>query len=45
MVKQTLIKTLLGLKKQGKNSADKIEPRFKVGDWVIFTTSERVYQV
>ena len=28
-----------------QKSADKIEPKFKVGDWVIFTTSERVYQV
>ena len=33
------------LEKQGKNSADKIEPRFKVGDWVIFTTSGNLYQV
>ena len=32
----------------GKNeqkSADKIEPRFEVGDWVVFITSESVYQV
>ena len=33
------------LEKQGKNSADKIEPRFKVGDWVIFITSGSIYQV
>lgn len=33
------------LEKQGKKSTAKIEPRFKVGDWVIFTTSESVYQV
>ena len=34
--------------KTGKNerqSDDKIEPRFKVGDWVIFTTSGNLYQV
>ena len=31
--------------KNEQKSADKVEPRFKVGDWVIFTTSERVYQV
>ena len=33
------------LEKQGKNSADKIEPRFKVGDWVVFITNKSVYQV
>lgn len=33
------------LEKQGKNSTDKIEPRFKVGDWVVFITSGSVYQV
>lgn len=33
------------LKKQGKQLADKNEPRFKVGDWVVFITSESVYQV
>lgn len=33
------------LEKQGKNSTDKIEPRFKVGDWVVFITSESIYQV
>ena len=33
------------LEKQGKKSTAKIEPRFKVGDWVVFITSESVYQV
>lgn len=33
------------LEKQGKKSTDKIKPRFKVGDWVVFITSESVYQV
>lgn len=33
------------LENQGKKYTDKIEPRFKVGDWVIFITSKNVYQV
>ena len=33
------------LEKQGKNSADKIEPRFKVGDWIVFIKSKSIYQV
>ena len=33
------------LEKQGENSTDKNKPRFKVGDWVIFTTSGSLYQV
>ena len=33
------------LEKQGKNSTDKIEHRFNVGDWVVFITSESAYQV
>ena len=33
------------LEKQGKKSTDKIEPRFKIGDWVIFITSGSIYQV
>ena len=33
------------LEKQGKQLADKNEPRFEVGDWVVFITSESVYQV
>ena len=33
------------LEKQGKNSTDKIEPKFNVGDWVIFTPSGSIYQV
>ena len=33
------------LKKQGKQLADKNEPRFEVGDWVVFITSESVYKV
>ena len=33
------------LEKQGKNSTDKIEPKFNVGDWVIFTPSGSTYQV
>ena len=32
------------LEKQGKNSTDKT-PKFKVGDWVIFTTTGNLYQV
>ena len=31
--------------KNEQKPADKIEPRFKVGDWVIFTTSGNLYQV
>ena len=31
--------------KKEQKPADKIEPRFKVGDWVIFTTSGNLYQV
>ena len=31
------------LEKQGKNSTDK--PRFKVGDWVVFTKYKSIYQV
>ena len=27
------------------NVPDKIEPKFNVGDWVVFITSESVYQV
>lgn len=33
------------LEKKGENSTDKTKPRFKVGDWVIFTTSGSLYQV
>ena len=33
------------LEKQGKNSIDKIKPRFNVGDWVVFITSGSIYQV
>lgn len=33
------------LEKQGKTPTDKIEPRFKVGDWVVFITSGSIYQV
>ncbi len=33
------------LENQGKKSADKIKPRFNVGDWVIFTTSGNLYQI
>lgn len=33
------------LEKQNKNSTDKTKPRFNVGDWVVFITSESVYQV
>ena len=33
------------LEKQGKNSTDKIEHRFNVGDWVVFITSGSIYQV
>ena len=33
------------LEKQGKNSIDKIEHRFNVGDWVVFITSGSIYQV
>lgn len=33
------------LEKQGEQLADKSEPRFEVGDWVVFITSESVYQV
>lgn len=28
-----------------QNPADKVEPRFKVGDWVVYNISESVYQV
>lgn len=31
--------------KQGEQLADKSEPRFEVGDWVVFIISENVYQV
>ena len=33
------------LEKQGKNSIDKIKPRFNVGDWVIYIKSKSIYQV
>ena len=33
------------LEKKGKQLADKNEPRFEVGDWVVFITSKSVYQV
>ena len=33
------------LKKQCKNSADKIESKFKVGDWIVFIKSKSIYQV
>lgn len=33
------------LEKQGEQLADKSEQRFEVGDWVVFITSESVYQV
>lgn len=33
------------LEKQGKDSTDKIEPRFKVGDWIVFIKSKSIYQV
>ena len=38
-------KAIAWLEKQGKQLADKNEPRFEVGDWVVFITSESVYQV
>lgn len=28
-----------------ENSTDKIEPRFKVGDWIVFIKSKSIYQV
>ena len=31
--------------KNEQKPADKIEPRFKVGDWVVFITNKSVYQV
>ena len=33
------------LEKQGKQLTDKNKPIFEVGDWVVFITSESVYQV
>lgn len=33
------------LEKQGKKPVDKIEPRFKVGDWVVFIKSKNVYKI
>ena len=33
------------LENQGKKYTDKNEPRFNVGDWIIFITSKNVYQV
>ena len=33
------------LEKKGKQLADKNKPKFEVGDWVVFITSESVYQV
>ena len=33
------------LEKQGKQLADKNKPKFEVGDWVVFITSESVYKV
>ena len=33
------------LERQGKKSTAKIEPKFKVGDWVIFITYGSIYQV
>lgn len=42
---ETLIEDLHMLEKQGKNSTDKIEHRFNVGDWVVFITSGSIYQV
>ena len=38
-------KLVAWLEKQGKKSTDKIEPSFKVGDWVVFITSGSAYQV
>ena len=38
-------KLVAWLEKQGKTPTDKIEPRFKVGDWVVFITSGSIYQV
>ena len=34
--KADIDKNIAWLEKQGKNSTDKIEPRFKVGDWITF---------
>ena len=33
------------LEKQCENSTDKIKPRFRVGDWIVFTTSGNLYKV
>ena len=38
-------KLVAWLEKQDKKSTDKIEPRFNVGDWVVFITSGSIYQV
>ena len=43
--KEQFSERMAWLEKQGKNSADKIEPRFKVGDWVVFIKSKNVYKV
>ena len=42
---EELTNAIAWLKKQGKNSTDKIKPRFKVGDWVVFIPSKSVYQI
>ena len=38
-------KAIAWLEKQGKQLTDKNKPIFEVGDWVVFITSESVYQV
>ena len=43
--KADIDKNIAWLEKQCKNSADKIEQRFKVGDWIVFIKSKSVYQV
>ncbi len=43
--KEQFSERMAWLEKQGKKSVDKIEPRFKVGDWVVFIKSKNVYKV
>ena len=42
---ENVVECIDWLEKQGKNSIDKIKPRFNVGDWVVFITSGSIYQV